>query len=596
MIKKLLLLTSGVVFMFLCKITFAKEIDSTTAKKVAMKFYYEEINKFNPTNLKEIVITESYTIKSDNVLILYVFNIKKSGFVIVASDDKAYPIIGFSFESIYQEKNEPPALTEWLDNIGRQIKYSKSMSTEKNETIDEMWNYLLSDSKKEPKQSEINKYVNPLVTTKWDQGVYYNNMCPEFSSGPGGHAVTGCVATAMAQVMNYYKYPEHGAGSLTLDDSRFVPDLSADFGNTIYDWSKMPNYLNSNSTTEQINAVATLMYHCGLTVKMYYGPDESGSSNAYAPYGLVHYFKYQVRADYINKDDYTSAQWDSILIDNLEAGKPIMYSGSDNNGNGGHSWVCDGYKNSNYYHFNWGWGGSGNGYFYTGNAIAGGYNFSYYQHAVINIAPYFYPYCSEHKVYTDSSGSFGDGSKLSSYWNNTSCSWLISLADTTSKIALQFNSFSTEADKDILTIYDGDNNLAPILGSFSGHNIPGTIVSSGHKMYLQFITDSINQDSGWDVVYASTLTGINKTSIFGNISVYPNPTNDFLNLSFNNIQQKKISITLNTIIGVKVYSEKFLSNLDIFEKRIDLSGFSKGIYILTISADNDIINKKIIIE
>jgi hypothetical protein len=591
--KILIFFTCSFVFIFFCKNTIGKGIDSTTAKKASIKFYYKEINKLKPVNLKDIIISKSYTIKSHDIPVLYVFNIQKGGFVIMACDDNVYPIIGFSFEGNYQEENQPPAYVEWIDNIGKQIKYSLISNFEKNTKIEEIWNYLLSDNYPEHKESEINKNVNPLLTTIWDQGVYYNDSCPVYPNGPGGHAVTGCIATAMAQIMNYYKYPEHGQGSLTIDDPRFVPTLSADFAKTTYNWSNLPNHLTSSNPD-----VARLMYHCGISVNMYYGI-ESSSFSSWVPNALVKYFNYHPMARYISRDDFSIKQWDSLLIDNLDAGKPILYSGNNQYGNGGHAWVCDGYLNSRYFHFNWGWSGSNNGYFYvdTIHVIhAGGYDFSYQHSAVINIAPYFYPYCSEHKVYTDSTGSFGDGSQLNAYWNNTNCSWLISLTDTTYKIAIQFNSFSTEADKDILTIYDGDNNLSPLLASLSGHNIPPSIVSPGHKMFLQFNTDSVNQDVGWNLSYYSTLTGINTPGILNNICVFPNPAKDYFNVLIENMSQKKISMTLNSIIGIKLFSEKFTGNKNRWEKKINLTGLPKGIYILSIIIDKEIIYRKIIIN
>ncbi|HKC67765.1 MAG TPA: C10 family peptidase, partial [Bacteroidia bacterium] len=234
--------------------------------------------------------------------------------------------------------------------------------------------------------------VTPLVKTTWDQSPYYNAMCP----GTGNNkAVTGCVATAMAQIMRFWNYPAHGTGSSSYCDctsggfSVQNGTLTANYGATTYSWTAMP--LNVTSTN---NAVATLMYQCGVSVDMDYSPSGSGayviaSDNAIcAQTSYTNYFSYDpTTIQGLSKSNYADAAWTTLLINELNIGRPLQYAGDDAS-QGGHTWVCDGYDVSNNFHMNWGWSGQDNGYFTLTNlTTTGGFNPIQNQQALIGIKP-----------------------------------------------------------------------------------------------------------------------------------------------------------------------------------------------------------------
>ena len=201
-------------------------------------------------------------------------------------------------------------------------------------------------------------------------------MCPADAAGPCGHAFTGCTITAMAQIMKYWNYPTKGTGSHSYSHPTYG-NLSADFGSTTYQWSQMPN-----SVTSQNDAVATLMYHCGVSLETDYGPSASG---AFDPRdALVQYFNYSSNAMLVNRGGFTNSDWIRMLKTELDLRHPIWYTGS---GFFGHSFICDGYQDADYFHFNWGWSGTSDGYFYIGNLNPGGNTLNENQFALISIIP-----------------------------------------------------------------------------------------------------------------------------------------------------------------------------------------------------------------
>ena len=240
-----------------------------------------------------------------------------------------------------------------------------------------------------------------MITTTWNQSPYYNNRCP-YDNNYAEKTVTGCVATATAQVMKYWGHPSTGRGSHSYSSNYGV--LSANFGATTYNWSAMPTSLNSYSSSSQINAVATLMYHVGVAMEMDYGVSATGGSGAFttsrgdvnypsAENALVNYFKYSSSLYGVSKENFTDSQWKTMLKTELNASRPIIYSGRDESG--GHCFVCDGFNNSDQFHFNWGWGGYCDGYYAVGalNPAPGGtggnatYTFNISNQAILGIRP-----------------------------------------------------------------------------------------------------------------------------------------------------------------------------------------------------------------
>ena len=489
--------------------TFAAPVSMETAKTIAQNFYKSQyFRSFGSIPTYHALTTNA--IWSGTKVAYYVCNFSQGGFVLISADDQSFPIIGYSLEENFPETNISPSLDNWMNDVVNQIRYSSEKSNVS--VYSNLWIDLLNDDPSTLYNKSEIKSVSPLLTLRWDQGVPYNNQCPPNAQGPGGHCLTGCVATAMAQIMKFWNYPERGRDSIL-----YTGNNNLVFENTYYNWDAMTNTASTYSPDSTKDAIAELMFHCGVTVNMMYGPDASGTFTELVPDALTHYFRYHPAAGYVLRKNVTDFEWDIMVRDNLDNGIPVLYSGS---GTGGHAFVCDGYTDTCFYHMNWGWSGAGNGYFYYNDLSPGSSDFSQGQGAVFNIMPYFNSYCKNGRVLTDVYRTFEDGSLHSLYWNNTNCDWLITPPEPLAKINLQFLSFKTEDNNDILNIYDGDNSSAPLLGSYSGIQNNINLQSSQGKLYLEFVTNGSVQKEGWEAYYDARFCkeGGVMTGVYGNFS------------------------------------------------------------------------------
>ena len=291
---------------------------------------------------------------------LYVFNVANDGgFVIVSNDDRTVPILGFSDSGSIDPDDMPDNMCAWLQGYADEIVWLNEHSIIVN----------VPESANAPRHADRHSTtaIAPLVQTKWNQRAPYNNLCPLYDGT--NRAVTGCVATAMAQVMYY---TETKAGNNTTQTTKEIPayttrrhSLSMDAipaGATI-NWSSMLLNYKSGYTTDKADAVAELMRCCGCSVQM----DYASSSNAYAsdvPNALKEYFDYNTTTQIIIRSLYSSTQWANLIYHELEHARPVLYAGQSSGG--GHAFVCDGYKyegDTDYFHINWGWGGTSDDYF-----------------------------------------------------------------------------------------------------------------------------------------------------------------------------------------------------------------------------------------
>ena len=311
----------------------------------------------------------------------YVFDVHEDangGFVIISGDDAVTPVLGYSDKGYFDENNLPANFVYWMDYLQQQIRWTMSQNQPQNEIIRQKWDHYQNGNT----VGNVASSVSPLISTKWNQNAPYWNQCPKYL---GHHCYTGCVATAMAQIMNFHCYPALGFGhseaykTKTLGIS--VP--SVNFG-IPYDWNNMSKLYSGSNPIEQENAVATLMYHCGVSVKMNYTPDGSGAYSFDVPKALTSFFSYDKSIQIKYRTHYDDNSWDAMLKEQIDAGLPMYYAGS---GSVGHAFVCDGYD-GDLFHFNWGWGGSCDGFFVTSALIPGEErNYSEEQEIVINIKP-----------------------------------------------------------------------------------------------------------------------------------------------------------------------------------------------------------------
>ncbi len=465
----------------------AKKIEQQTAQNVGLAYYYEHVNQFVPVEFKAMSVTSVYTELENTIPIYYVFNINDKGFVIVSADDIATPVLGYSYESDFKENAISPELRYWLNGVKKTIFDAITNNLNATNDISTSWNYYKSRT---ADNLTINKdkAVAPLITSIWDQGKYYNQLCPAAAGGPDDKAYAGCVATAMSQIMYYYRYPNQGLGS----------HGGINFGTTTYNWDNMLDNLGNYN-----NAVATLLYHAGKSVDMNYAADGSGANTSDCPSALINHFRYNSACSYASKFTYTTASWKTLLKSNIDVRHPLIYSGTDP-ANGGHAWNCDGYDASDNFHMNWGWSGYANGYFAIDNLTAGGFSFTDYHGVVYNFYPpsTSYPYnCAGTKTITYIAGTIEDGSGSGDYQNNQDCMWLIDPTETVTKIVLSFISIATEPTNDIITVYDGNSTSSPVLGTFSGSTLPNDITSTGPQMLVRFQTNGSTVANGWKASY-----------------------------------------------------------------------------------------------
>ena len=278
----------------------------------------------------------------------YVFNATENdGYVIVSGDDRTTEILGYSKQGNLDMDNLPENLKWWLDSYARQI-----------EALDSSWMKPAQHISKAPSTVAI----KPLVTAMWDQGAPYNYMCPDwtfidydepgYNTNPKYHCVTGCVATAMAQVMYYWKWPEscQALEGYTIGN-HFFNELPA----ATFKWDLMKDEYEYIETGPAADAVAELMRYCGQAVKMTYGQNESSASYYSVIECMATNFQYSPNYVLLRRNEYSTSIWESIIYDELKADRPVLYAADKEDGTG-HAFIIDGYDNS-YFHINWGWGG-----------------------------------------------------------------------------------------------------------------------------------------------------------------------------------------------------------------------------------------------
>lgn len=304
----------------------AKVLSPEEAAKIATDFFSAgNVSRLSNIDALQLVRTSK---KSDGTPVYYVFNAKNGrGFIIISADDKAIPVIGYSYESSFVADNVSDVTITVLNNA---VKTVKSNSTE--------------ISKHVITRTSSTKLIK---TPEWSQEVPFNAQIPN-------HRLVGCVGTAMATVMKYHNHPLKGNGSL--DGTNF---------NVQYAWDNMrtDNY-RSGYSMDEAEAVSTLMAHCAISIKTDFGMSGSSAFEVRVPAALISYFGYDPGVSYKKRSETDRTTWDAIIVNEINENRPVIYSGQDMSA--GHAFVCDGYEMRGsvpYFHINWGWGGSANGYF-----------------------------------------------------------------------------------------------------------------------------------------------------------------------------------------------------------------------------------------
>lgn len=325
----------------------AEQISVSQAASIAEKYLGEAVNvgqNLAPAKMKGLRMSA----ESPEY---YVFNTYgKKGFVIISGDDELTELVGYSNEGEFRSENAPENLRAWLDGYAAFVR-------------------SVRDGESRPMRASVNNatpVVEPLVTTRWNQGEPYNLLCP-YDSSVGVTCPTGCAATSMAQLINYHEWPVQGKGTKSYNSS--YGRLTVDFSKSVYDWANMKdryesyydedkNIVNEWTDTEA-NAVAKLMYDCGVALEMGYGPYSSGAYDTDMPVALCDYFNYH--ADLVTRDGYTLDEFLERIKKELDSRCPVIFNGQGSGG--GHSYIVDGYDSNDFLHVNWGWGGISDGYY-----------------------------------------------------------------------------------------------------------------------------------------------------------------------------------------------------------------------------------------
>lgn len=343
-------------FLFSSSLLWADNVTVSRAEQLARTFFEnQETTRSVETKYEYIWNGESAQTRTDAIPAFHVFNrIPQGGFVIIAGDDVAVPVLAYSNTGKFEVENMPSNLQNWMTYYREEINWSRAQNRVPSASITALWNCLENGYLSDNAEDEV-----LLETALWNQGTPYNKMCPPID---GIIAPTGCVATALAIVMKYNRWPDKGNGATFSYTTRtYERTVSANYTAT-YDWDNMPDiYEEGVYTSTQANQVARLMYHCGVLSQMDYTPKESGAFTLIAARGMVDYMKYDKSMTVLEKEWYTSNEWDALLKAELNTGRPVIYGGS-NSQREGHQFVFDGYK-ADRYHVNWGWGGTANGYY-----------------------------------------------------------------------------------------------------------------------------------------------------------------------------------------------------------------------------------------
>ena len=715
--KKVFVLLS-VVFIFNSYGTFAKKVELADARLAGKNFFFERMNTHEAVSYHNLSITSEFIEKQGNEPVYYIFNVNENGFIIVSAEDACYPVLGYSFSGAYFPDNQPENFRAWMKHYTEEISLVRGGNYPADEAIAAKWNYLSQKNFENHRNPETILSVAPLIRSSWNQDYPYNALCPADPQSGGsyaGHVPVGCTATAMVQIMFYWRWPDMGIGSHCDTYPYGGQQYCADFGSTTYEWDGMPN-----GTSSECMPLSILSYHAGVSVNMQYGVDGSGAAISDVPYALITNFKYANGIQYVKKSNYNTTSWASLMKTEIDAGRPIEYAGFEPANAGGHAFVCDGYEGNgtytDYFHFNWGWAGSYDGNFYLSNLNPGSYTFNINQQAVIKIQPnpaYYPEYCSGNHDVTDFNfGTLEDGSgPLANYQTSSNCSWLIGVDDSIQSVALTFLRFDTKTGDEV-KIYNGSDATAPLLGSYSGTTLPPAITTTSSQMFITFnssssgsaqgflatytnipvsfcnanenltaasgnisdgsgrfdyrnnttckwrilpenatsvtltfdafnteadndklivvdlgppavvlqtisgdhssqLPDPITASSGkmmlmwntnkdirslgWSANYTITV-GTPESESFKELSVYPNPAIDKLNIRFAIEAAQQIKIEILSITGEKCLSEVLPYFKGEYSRSIDISKFTQGIYLLRLTSDHGITIRKVIVQ
>lgn len=357
----------------------ARNVDTVAAKALAERFLSAKGVKSELRNITPAAWEGK----------LYLFD-NGQGYVLMSADDAVRPILAYSTNGTFPTDNIPPQVQAFIQPYADIVEKTRQHNLPQHPE----WKKLLSGNSIQPKTRTS---VGPLVTARWGQYYYYNRLCPIDLSSEY-NCFTGCVATAMAQIMHYWKWPEHGWGQHEYlwfnNDMVPMDSLSEQFDTVYYQWNLMSDVYDSLSTDAEIYAVSRLMYDCGVAVNMNYSYWSSGAVLwfIYTPWipsagqALRTHFRYHPMLQYVMRNYYTDSEWIDLMKAEFDANRPVLYGAAASIG--GHAFVADGYDEDERLHFNFGWDGYYDGYFAIDSVCpTPDIHFAFGHEAIIGICP-----------------------------------------------------------------------------------------------------------------------------------------------------------------------------------------------------------------
>jgi hypothetical protein len=519
-------------------------VDFKTAGRVALNFVRSQFPEGGRYSVSDIS-----AIRENGEAAIYIVNLSPQGWLLVSSDYRAEPILGFSYNSKFSlEPDEGHPVNYWLTNYKKQIADIKDIAgIPKNKKWD-TYEYGIT-----LKSSTLYEEIEPLIKVKWDQDEGWNKYCPIDLDGPGGRTYVGCVGVAMAQAMSVFKYPVKGENSVS---------YTSDYGYIYVNYDSVKDYhWNEMKQDSADDYNAKILYHSAASVKMNFGVDGSGTLTSYVPYAITRYFKYSDSVKFVKRYE-DDTKWKELLINELSSGRPVVYNGYPDTINDGHAFNIDGVASNGFFHLNWGWNGKYDGYFHINDLTPGMNQFTKNQGAVIGIRP---PIAKPTDlVLSDTiidarltAGSFVAQIIVSDEVDDNKYSLEVfgkQLPDGT----YDSHPFFIENDT-IKTLYD--------LDPYIGDSIEITIVVT--DIYSNVYQEQFNL----------VITNINATREIVNpdiFKVYPNPVDDLLNIILDGMDG--FCFEIYSVNGVLKYSAKVYENNII----LDLSDYPPGLYIFKI--------------
>ena len=330
----------------------SQQVSPETAMQTAVQFRYSSDRSSRVSSRDAGNITLSYTAQTGLNNDFYIFNYpNNSGFVIVSADSRTVrPVLAYSDQGSFDPETIPDNAAYILQN------YQKQIESMRNGDALTMPPAVATQSP--------NVVVSPLIKTKWNQQNPYDGMCP-MDPKTGVRSCTGCIATTLAQILNYWKWPERGHG---LHHNSMDTTLCVNYDESVYDWEHTLTEYKTDSEKELIQGIQKIMYDCGVAVNMQYASNGSAAFTSALCNALYTYFDYKTTARLIYRDEMNDLEnpdsvWISLIKKELDASRPVPCSGTDHINGAAHSFICDGYDDQDYFHFNFGWGGYQDGYY-----------------------------------------------------------------------------------------------------------------------------------------------------------------------------------------------------------------------------------------